>query len=132
MPEEIKKSDRSFGLVFGVFSLLMGLWPLHDAQPARYWALVVSSIFFLLAVFRPSTLAVLNSWWMKLGLFLGMIISPLVMGLVFFFVVTPIGIVMRLFSKNMIPHGFDNGINSYWVQRPQPSAALAEGMKNQY
>ena len=109
-------SNRSFGLVFFAFFLIVGLWPIFQYEDIRIWSIIVAFIFLILGILDSKYLTPLNRFWMKFGLFLGKIISPIVMGVVFFLVVTPIGIIMKIFRKDLlnIKH---NQNQSYWVHR---------------
>ena len=94
--DDIKiSSNRSFGIVFCVVFLLIGLYPIIYNQDIRFWPFGISIIFLILGLLNSKILTPLNKIWFKFGLFLGKIISPLIMGIIFFFVVTPIGIIMR-------------------------------------
>tara|TARA_Y100000590_G_scaffold197747_1_gene224599 strand:- start:3849 stop:4226 length:378 start_codon:yes stop_codon:yes gene_type:complete len=109
-------SNRSFGIVFSIFLLIVGLWPLLNENNPRVWALVISLIFLILGLFNSKLLGPLNRLWIKFGELLGRIISPIVMGIVYFFVVTPIGLVMRLFKKDLLNLKFSKK-NTYWIKR---------------
>lgn len=134
--DEIKVgSERSFGLVFAVVFVIVGLLPLlnmFDQQgPIRVWALIIAALFAFLALTMPVLLKPLNKLWFRFGLLLHMIVNPLVMGLLFFVVVTPIALVMRAFGKTPLKLEFDNNANSYWIKR-SPPGPLAESMKRQF
>jgi hypothetical protein len=123
-------SDRSFGFVFaGVFALI-GCWPLiHWVQP-RWWALGLSAAFAVVALVRPDTLHPLNRAWLAFGRLMHRVVSPLVMGLVFFLVVTPTGWIMRLRGKDVLSLKLRRDLDSYWTVRetsPDPAS-----MKNQF
>lgn len=113
-------SDRSFGFVFAVVFFAIGAWPaLHDGE-LRHWALAIGATFLTLALVRPSLLASLNRAWHRLGLAMGLVTTPLVMGALFLFVVTPTGIAMRLLKKNTVRLRFDTQASSYWLERNSP------------
>ena len=115
---EIKiSSNRSLGLVFFVVFLIVALWPLKYEEDIRLWSLVLSIIFFILAVLNSKLLTPLNKLWFKFGLFLGSIISPIVMGIVYFIVVTPIGIFMRLLGKDLLKTSKAKNASTYWIKR---------------
>ena len=100
---EIKiSSNRSLGLVFFVVFLIVALWPLKYEEDIRLWSLVLSIIFFILGILNSQLLTPLNKLWFKFGMFLGSIVSPIVMGIVYFIVVTPTGIFMRLLGKDLL------------------------------
>ena len=109
-------SNRSFGIIFSIFLLIVGLWPLMSSNSPRLWALIIALIFLILGLLNSKLLTPLNKLWMKFGEFLGKIISPIVMGIVYFFVVTPIGIFMRLNKKDLLKLKFSEN-SSYWIKR---------------
>ncbi len=125
-------SDRSFGLVFAVFFAVITLlpWSFSESGPF-WWALVPSGAFLLVALARPVWLRPLNRVWFRFGLLLNRLISPLVLGLLFYLTVVPTGLLMRLFGKRPIPTGFSAEAESYWVPRDPPGPA-PESMKNQF
>ena len=126
--DEIKiNSNRSFGIVFFVVFLLIAFYPLLQGNDLRIWSLITSLIFLTLGLLNSKILKPLNKMWFKLGLFLGKIISPLIMGIIFFIVVTPIGIIMRLFNKDLLNLKY-NKKKSYWIKRVGPKSK----MKNQF
>ena len=109
-------SNRSFGLVFFAFFLIVGLWPIFQYEDIRIWSIIAAFIFLILGILDSKYLTPLNRFWMKFGLFLGKIISPIVMGIVFFLVVTPIGIIMKIFRKDLLNIKYKKN-QSYWVYR---------------
>ena len=119
-------SNRSFGIVFFVVFLIISIWPLLDNQDIRIWSLIVSLIFLILGILNPNLLKPFNKIWFKFGMFLGNIVSPIVMCLVFFFVVTPTGFLMRLFGKDLLKLK-KNKNNTYWVTKNYKS-----NMKDQF
>ena len=120
-------SNKSFGIVFFIFFLIISLYPLLNDNDLRYWSLILSIVFLLLAITNSKILTPLNKFWFKFGIFLGKIISPIVMGLVFFMVVTPIAIVMRILNKDLLNLKFNND-SSYWIEKSGPKSK----MKNQF
>ena len=115
-------SERAFGWVFAVFGVVIAGVTLYKGWNALWWqiATAASVVFALLAEIRPRWLAPLNRAWFKLGMLLGAVIAPLVMGLIFFLVVTPIGVVRRLAGANPMRLGFDRKASSYWIARDPP------------
>ena len=95
-------SNKSFGIVFFVVFLLIGLYPIIHDENIRIWSLIISCIFLVLGFLNSSILTPLNLLWFKFGILLGKLISPIIMGFVFFLVVTPIGLIMRLFKKDLL------------------------------
>ena len=120
-------SNRSFGLVFFIVFLLIAIYPLSNNEEIRLWSLFLSFLFLVLGIFNSKILTPLNKIWFKFGIFLGKIISPIVMGIVFFIVVTPIGLLMRLLKKDLLNLKFTNE-HSYWIEKNDPKSK----MKNQF
>ena len=120
-------SNRSFGIVFCIVFLLVAVYPLLNDNPVRYWSIIISIIFLLLGVINSKILTPLNILWMKFGLLLGKIISPIIMGFVFFGVVTPISILMKLFGKDVL-NLKRNKNDTYWLKKQE----IKSSMKNQY
>ena len=120
-------SNRNFGIVFSIVFLLISLYPLLKSGDIRVWSLVVSFIFLILGIFNSKILSPFNKLWFKFGLLLGKFVSPLIMMIIFFFVVTPIGILMRLFRKDVLNLKFNNK-ETYWIEKNGPKSK----MKNQF
>ena len=120
-------SNRSFGIVFFVVFLIISFYPLSNEGDLRIWSLVVSIIFLLLGLFNSKILTPLNKTWFKFGMILGNIVSPIIMGLVFFCVVTPIAIIMRLLGKDIL-NIKKNKKKTYWIEKSR----LKSTMKNQF
>ena len=126
--DDIKiSSNRSFGIVFFIVFMLIGLWPILNNETYRFWAIIVAFVFFILGLTNSKLLTPLNILWFKFGLLLGKIVSPLVMGIIFFFVVTPIAILMRIFKKDLLKLKY-NSKSSYWIEKNEPKSK----MKNQF
>ena len=110
-------SNRNFGLVFFVVFLILGFWPIINGGEIRIWLVTVSLIFLVLGMMKSKLLTPLNKLWFKFGMILGAIVAPVVMGAVFFLVVTPIGIVMRIMGKDLINKKHDKKKETYWITR---------------
>jgi predicted membrane protein len=110
-------SNRSFGFLFFVVFIAISLWPLKSQEDLRLWALILSLIFLVLGILNSRFLTPLNKLWYKFGIFLGSIISPIVMGIVFFIVVTPTGIIMRFLGKDLLRINKNRTISTYWINR---------------
>ena len=110
-------SNRSFGLVFFVVFLIVALWPLKYGEDFRLWALSLSIIFFILGVINSKLLTPLNKLWFKFGILLGSIVSPIIMGIVYFAVVTPTGVLMRLLGKDLLRMSKVKNTSTYWIKR---------------
>jgi len=109
-------SNRNFGIVFFVFFLIVSIWPLIDGGTLRVWSVVISLAFLFLGLLNSKILSPLNLLWMKFGVLLGKIIAPMVLGLIYFLVITPIGLLMRLIGKDLLKKNFSKN-NSYWIKR---------------
>jgi hypothetical protein len=120
-------SNRNFGIVFFIVFILIGLWPLLNNETFRLWSLVIAFTFLILGLINSKILTPLNIVWFKFGLFLGKIVSPFVMGVIFFFVVTPIGLLMKIFKKDLLNLNYNNK-DSYWIKKNEPKSK----MKNQF
>ena len=123
-----QSSEKSFGIVFSIVFLIVALYPLINSEGLRIWALVVSIIFFLLAFLAPKVLLLPNKLWFKFGMLLGSIVAPIVMALVYFITVLPIGFIMRLLRKDLLKQKLDKNSKSYWIERIEPIGS----MKNQF
>ena len=117
-------SNRSFGLVFFVVFLIIALWPLKSGEEFRLWSLVLSIIFFILGIFNSRLLTPLNRLWFKFGIFLGTIVSPIVMGIVFFLVVTPTGVFMHLLGKDLLKMRKVQNTSTYWIKRGKQQSTM--------
>ena len=117
-------SNRSFGLVFFVVFLIIALWPLKSGEEFRLWSLVLSIIFFILGVLNSKLLTPLNRLWFKFGIFLGSIVSPIVMGMVYFIVVTPTGVFMRLLGKDLLKTSKEKYTSTYWMKRNKQQSSM--------
>jgi len=120
-------SNRSFGIVFGILFLLISLYPLLKNEDLRTWSIIVSVIFLLLGLFNSSILSPLNKVWFKFGILLGNFISPIVMGIVFFAVVTPTALIMKVLRKDLL-NLKKNNKKTYWIEKPK----IKSSMKQQF
>ena len=128
MEQKIKtSSNKSFGIVFFVVFLLIALYPMTKGNDLRLWSLIISLIFLTLGLINSIILTPLNRLWFKFGIFLGKIISPIILGIIFFLIVTPTGILLRLFGKDVINLKYNND-SSYWIKKTGPK----NNMKNQF
>ena len=112
-----KKDNIVFGLIFCVLFLFIAFYPLHSQGTARLWSIFLSLFFLVITIIKPNLLSFLNKLWIQLGTLLGKIISPIVMGLVFFFVVTPTGILVRILKKDILR--LNRSESSYWITRKE-------------
>ena len=123
-----QSSEKSFGIVFSIVFFIIALYPVINSESIHLWALVISAVFLLLALFFPTTLSIPNKSWFKFGIFLGSIVSPIVMVFVYFTTVLPIGLIMRLLGKDLLRQKLDKNIKSYWIERHDAMGS----MKNQF
>ena len=119
-------SNRSFGIVFFFVFLIISLWPLTNENSLRVWSIFVAIIFLILGLMNSKLLTPLNKLWFKFGLFLGSIVSPIVMGIVFFLVITPIGFVMKIMGKDLLNKKKDNDKKSYWINRSKTKSTMKQ------
>tara|TARA_B100000424_G_C22885544_1_gene471164 strand:+ start:815 stop:1201 length:387 start_codon:yes stop_codon:yes gene_type:complete len=128
MDQKIKlPSNRNFGVVFFIVCALIAFYPLINGDSIRISFLIISLIFLILGILNSKFLLPLNKIWFRFGVLLGKIISPLIMGIIFFLVVTPIGLIMKLFGKDLLNLKY-NKDQSYWIERKGPKSK----MKNQF
>ena len=120
-------SNRSFGIVFFIVFLLIAIYPLINSQGLRVWSLIIAIIFLFLGLINSKVLTPLNKLWFKFGILLGRIVSPVIMGVIFFLVVTPIALIMRIIGKDLLNLKF-NKEKSYWIEKTGPKSK----MKNQF
>ena len=128
---EIKKpkisSNRSFGIVFFIFFLIVSIYPILNTESIRVWSLILAIIFLILGLINSEILTPLNKLWFKLGIFLGRFIAPIVMGFIFFFVVTPTSLIMKLLQKDILRLKKNNS-KTYWINKSNENNDL----KNQF
>ena len=120
-------TNKNFGIVFSIVFLIIALFPLINNENLRIWSLIVSTIFLFLGLINSKILTPLNKIWFKFGLILGKIVSPVIMGIIFFLVVTPTALIMRLVGKDLLNLKF-NKYKSYWIEKSGPKS----NMKNQF
>ena len=121
-----KKNNITFGVLFFIFFLIIGFYPIKSDGAIRIWSVLFSLVFLIITIIRPNLFTFLNKLWIQFGILLGKIISPIVMGLVFFFVVTPIGMLVRILRKDVM--GLKRGATSYWINREDK----VQSMKKQF
>ena len=120
-------SNRSFGVVFFIVFSIIAFYPLINYENIRVWSFIISLIFLILGLLNSKLLTPLNKLWFKFGIFLGKIVSPTIMGIIFFMVVTPIGLIMKLLKKDLLNIKFNKN-SSYWIEKTEPKSK----MKNQF
>ena len=128
MQQNIKlPSNRNFGIVFAIVFLIISLWPLLSQNEIRSWSLIVSIIFLTLGLVNSKLLLPLNKIWFKFGILLGNFIAPIVMGIIYFFVVTPTGLIMKMLGKDLLNLKKSNK-DSYWIKKDNSNSSF----KNQF
>jgi len=123
-----KGSEKSFGVVFSIVFLIIALYPLTSSEGIRFWSIILSVLFLLLAFVAPQFLKLPNKLWFKFGILLGSIVAPIVMALVYFITVLPTGLIMRFLGKDLLKQKLDKNAKSYWIKRIEPIGP----MKNQF
>jgi hypothetical protein len=129
---EKQGSDRSFGYVFAVVFALIGLFPLWRLDAPRWWSLAIAAAFALVAVLYPQALHPLNRGWLAFGRLLHRIVSPLVMGAVYYLAVLPTGLIMRLRGRDLLSLRRRPDLQSYWIEREPAALPPSETMKKQF
>ena len=124
MEQEIKiSSNRSFGIVFSIFFLLVAFYPLLNDGPVYYWSLLISLTFLILGLLNSKILSPLNRLWFKFGILLGKVVAPIVMGIIFFLVITPISILLKIFGKDVLKLKFNKN-KTYWINKNDPKSSM--------
>jgi hypothetical protein len=118
-------TEKSFGIVFSILFMIIALYPLTNNNPIHAWSLVMSALFLTLAYIAPKTLTIPNKLWYKFGLLLGSIVAPIVMALVYFTTVVPIGLIMRLIGKDLLKQKLDKSSKTYW-QTKEPATSTMQ------
>ena len=126
--DDIKiSSNRGFGIVFFIVFLLIAFYPLINQGDIRIWSVLIQLLFLILGIINSKILTPLNKVWFKFGIFIGKIISPIIMGIIFFLVVTPIAFLMKILKKDLLNLKFNKN-KSYWIEKTDPKST----MKNQF
>jgi len=119
-------SNRSFGVVFFIVFIIISLWPLLNGAQIKIWFFLTALVFLVLGLINSKLLNPLNRLWFKFGMLLGAIIAPVVMGIVFFLVVTPIGLIMKILGKDLLGKKFKKNSKSYWIKRDKPAGTMKQ------
>ena len=120
-------SNKSFGIVFSIVFLVIAFWPMLNGNEINYWSLAISIVFLILGLINSKILTPLNKIWFKFGILLGNVVGPIVMGIIFFLIVTPTSIIMKILGKDVLNLKKNNN-NSYWIEKNNQKSK----MKNQY
>ncbi len=119
-----QSSNRSFGLLFFIVFLIIGLWPLKNGESFNYYFIIISLIFLILGIINSPLLTPLNKLWVKFGEILGLVIAPIVMAIVYFIILTPISLIVRMFGKDLLGVNFSKKVNSYWIERKKKLGSM--------
>ena len=117
-------SNRSYGLVFFIVFIIIALWPLTSEDSIRIWSIILSLIFLILGLINSKLLTPLNQLWFKFGITLGAIVAPVVMGIVFFLVVTPTSLILNIMGKDLLNKKYDKKKKTYWIKRNTPIGTM--------
>ena len=119
-------SNRSFGVVFFFVFLIISLWPLLNGNPLRVWSIFVAIIFLILGLINSNFLTPLNKLWFKFGKLLGFIVAPIVMGVIFFLIITPTGFIMKILGKDLLNKKYNIKMKSYWINREKSKSTMKQ------
>ena len=119
-----QSSNRSFGLLFFLVFMILGLWPLKNSGNLNYYFIGISVVFLFLGIINSKLLSPFNKTWIKLGEILGLIIAPIVMFMVYFIFLTPISLIVRMFGKDLLNINFNKRLDSYWVKRKKKFGSM--------
>ena len=119
-------SNRSFGIVFFFVFLIISLWPLTNENPLRVWSIFIAIIFLILGLMNSKLLTPLNILWFKFGVLLGNIVAPIVMGLIFFAVITPTAFIMKAMGRDLLNSKYDDKKKSYWINRDKSKSTMKQ------
>ena len=119
-----QSSNKSFGLLFFVVFLIIGLWPLKNGESLNFYFIIASVVFLILGLLNSKLLSPLNKSWIKLGEILGIIIAPIVMALVYFVILTPVSLIVRVFGKDLLNLKFLKEKESYWIKRKKSLGSM--------
>ena len=119
-----KTQEKWFGITMSIFFILVGLYLFLKNSNLFHWPIILATLFFILAMFAPKYLKLLNFLWFKLGIFLSKILSPIIMFLIFFLILSPIAIITRIFKRDLINQNFEKTKKTYWINRKIPIGSM--------
>ena len=119
-------SNRNFGIVFFFVFLIISLWPVANDNALRIWSIFLAITFLILGLMNSKLLTPLNILWFKFGMFLGFIVAPIVMGIIFFLVITPTGFIMKMMNRDLLNSKYDNKKKSYWINRAKTKSSMKQ------
>ena len=112
-----QSSNRSFGLLFFIVFIVVGLWPVIKGETANIYLILISLFFLIFGLINSKILSPFNKAWIKLGEILGLIIAPIIMALVYFIILTPISLILRILGKDLLGLKFLKKQDTYWIKR---------------
>ena len=118
-----KNSNRTFGILFFLVFLVIGIWPILNNEDLRWWSIIISLIFLFLGVINSQILTPFNKIWIKIGELLGRVIAPIVMAIIYFFIVTPMAILLKLLRKDLLKIKF-SPVTTYWIKRDKKFGSM--------
>ena len=130
-PEIQVGSPRAFGIVFCIVFFAIAIWPIANGETVHLWSFMIASLFLVLAIFIPDYLQPLNRIWFRFGLLLHKVVNPIVMGVLFFFTITPIAVIFRIIGKDPLNRDLDKKLETYWIER-NPKELASGSMKKQF
>ena len=119
-----QSSNRSFGLLFCIVFLVVGLWPLTNGNTVHIYLILVSLLFLILGLINSKILSPLNKSWVKLGEIIGIVIAPIIMALIYFIVLTPISLTVRIFGKDLLGLKLFKKQDTYWIERKKKLGSM--------
>jgi hypothetical protein len=119
-----QSSNKSFGLLFFIVFLAIGLWPLTNSESVHIYLILISIIFLTLGLINSKILSPLNKTWVKFGEILGIVIAPIIMALVYFLILTPISLIVRIFGKDLLGLKFFKTQDTYWIKRKKKLGSM--------
>ena len=118
-----KNSNRTFGILFFLVFLVIGIWPITNGEYLRWWSIIISLIFLFLGIINSKILTPFNKIWIKIGELLGRVIAPIVMAIIYFFIITPMAILLKLLRKDLLKIKFSPA-TTYWIKRDKKFGSM--------
>ena len=118
-----KNSNRTFGILFFLVFLVIGIWPITNGEYVRWWSIIISLISLFLGIINSKILTPFNKIWIKIGELLGRVIAPIVMAIIYFFTITPMAILLKLLRKDLLRIKFSS-VTTYWIKRDKKFGSM--------
>ena len=118
-----KNSNRTFGILFFLVFLVIGIWPITNGENLRWWSIIISLIFLFLGIVNSKILTPFNKIWIKIGELLGKVIAPIVMAIIYFFIITPMSMLLKLLRKDLLKIKF-SPVTTYWIKRDKKFGSM--------